>query len=225
MGTRVAPDRRLTAMRARPRAIGATFAGAWLLASVACGGPPTADPDTGEDDPRSDAGDADDAPPGADASRGGPQKIIFATSSKQNGDLGGLAGADAVCGQRAENAGLTGEFKAWVSSPAQSAAERLAHADLPYVLPDGTQVADDWNDLVDGDLDAPIDRDEDGSQVTGDVWTGTRANGNTGAATCGGFADIGELGICGSSSAKSADWSDFIQPFCTSALRLYCVQQ
>ena len=31
--------------------------------------------------------------------------------------------------------------------------------------------------------------------------------------------------VAGASTASSGNWSDFNLPFCTSALRLYCVQQ
>lgn len=202
---------------------GAMAAG-WLFAAFACGGGPPSDPDSGE--PAADAshpGGGDAAPP-SDSSDA-PSKIIFATSSKQNGDLGGLAGADRICERRATDAGLAGEFKAWLSSPEESAEERLAHADVPYRRTDGKHIADDWNDLIDGDLAAPIDRDEDGAPISGDVWTGTRPSGATADATCSGFDTTGDSGICGSSTATGGEWSDNIQPVCTSALRLYCVQQ
>lgn len=209
----------------------AGITGAWMFGALACGGSgsPTSDPDSGIGRPVIDAssqeGDPDGQPPPDGAVEGGAEKIIFATSSKQNGDLGGLSGADGICGDLAESAGLEGTFKAWLSSSGQPAEERLAHAGVPYVRPDGTRVANNWNDLVDGSLDAPINRDQDGEQISGDVWTGTRANGSTGDATCGGFDSTGDIGVCGSSTAQNGNWSDNIQPFCTSALRLYCVEQ
>jgi hypothetical protein len=204
----------------------------WLVASLACGGSgSTGSPDT--------SGGAADAS-GSDASNGDPAdaaqaavddagvevvKVVFATSSTHNGDLGGLAAADELCSDLAAGAGLDGAFKAWLSAPGEPAAERLSHADGPYVRTDGRRVADDWDDLVDGKLAARIDRDEDGAQVSGDVWTGTRASGQAADATCGGFDTSGDLGICGSTGATGGAWSDSNQPFCTSALRLYCLQQ
>jgi len=42
-------------------------------------------------------------------------RIVFATSTLQNGNLGGLAGADQICQEHADAAGLLGSFKAWLS--------------------------------------------------------------------------------------------------------------
>jgi hypothetical protein len=41
---------------------------------------------------------------------------VFFTSSTYEGDLGGLAGADAKCALAAKNAGLLGYYRAWISS-------------------------------------------------------------------------------------------------------------
>ena len=203
----------------------------WLVASLACGGSDsTESPDTsgGGADAAAPDGSGDDPPDAAtvpDDDAGVESFVLVATSSTQNGDLGGLAAADQLCSDLATGAGLEGEFKAWLSAPGEPAGERLSHADAPYVRTDGRRVADNWDDLVDGRLAVRIDRDEDGEQVSGDVWTGTRANGEAADATCGGFETTGDVGICGSTGATAAGWSDNIQPFCTSALRLYCLQQ
>jgi hypothetical protein len=197
----------------------------WLMASLACGSSGSPDsPDAAAHDAAG-ADRPDAAPLPVDDAGGEVFKIVFASSSKHNGDLGGLEAADALCAERATGASLDGEFKAWLSGPGEPAGERLTHADVPYLRTDGERVADDWADLVDGTLAAPIERDEDGSQVSGDVWTGTRASGQLATASCSGFDTTEDTGVCGSSEATGASWSDNIQPFCTSALRLYCVQQ
>jgi hypothetical protein len=68
-----------------------------------------------------------------------PVKRVFVTSTGYPGNLGGLAGADAKCQERATAAGLGGTFKAWLSAAGtgNSAAERLTHATVPYVRVDG----------------------------------------------------------------------------------------
>lgn len=199
---------------------------AWLFAAVACGGGPPSD-STGSDAPAADAdpaGGEPDAPPPSDDGDV-PHKVVFATSSKQTGDVGGPSGADGICADLADAAGLEGTFRAWVSSPEESAAQRIAHAEVPYARTDGVRVADDWDDLVDGELAAAINRDEAGERINGDAWTGTLASGDPADLTCGGFASIDELGVCGSTDATDGQWTDRIQPFCTSALRLYCIQE
>lgn len=67
---------------------------------------------------------ADAGPPPADAS---PEvddedtplagKMVFVTSARFTGKLGGLANADAYCQSAAADAGLSGTFKAWLSGP------------------------------------------------------------------------------------------------------------
>ena len=105
---------------------------------------------------------------------------VFVTGATFTGNLGGLAGADAKCQAAADAVpGLAGRtFKAWLSSSTVSAADRLTHATVPYKLSDGTTVADNWADLVDGSLDAPISRTETGAQVstTRKAWTGTKVD-------------------------------------------------
>lgn len=167
---------------------------------------------------------AADAEPLIDDS-GRPHKVVFVSSSVQNGDLGGLEGADQLCAERAASAGLAGNFRAWLSSPDQSAEERLDHAAIPYARTDGTRVADDWDDLVDGQLRAPIDRDEDGTSADGDAWTGTLASGDDADLTCGGFASTDDSGVCGSVAASDGSWTDAVRPPCSAALRIYCFEQ
>ncbi|MCP4247869.1 MAG: hypothetical protein GY778_12545, partial [bacterium] len=109
-------------------------------------------------------------------------KTVFATSTTYTGALGSFAGAYAKCQERANAAGLSGTYKAWLSGRpdgfgGQNAADFLTHSAVPYKLVDGTKVADDWADLTDGSLDHAIDKDEFGNAVTGSVWTNTETNG------------------------------------------------
>lgn len=200
------------------------FVSVWLMASLACGETPSGSSD--EIASRADARGVEqpDAPPPIDDTDV-PHKIVFATSSKHDGDFGGLEGADAACAEHAAAAGLEGSFLAWLSAPDQPAGERLAHAEVPYARTDGARVAEDWADLVDGELAAPIDRDEEGAPVMGDAWTGTLASGEPAALTCAGFDTADESGVCGSTAETGPGWTDSVQPPCTAALRLYCVEQ
>ena len=86
---------------------------------------------------------------------GGDTSNVFVTSTIHDGNLGGLAGADAICQARAEADGslaAPGTYKAWLSAggAGNSAADRLTHATVPYKLVNGTQIAADWDRLVDG---------------------------------------------------------------------------
>ncbi len=121
-------------------------------------------------------------------------KIIFVSSELFTGDMreaglgDGLTGADAKCQRLATAAGLPGTFKAWLSSAAVAAKDRLSHSTAPYVLVDGTRVADNWSTLTNCSvwlLHAITMTEKGGAppiasvpQCGDDVWTGTDCAGN-----------------------------------------------
>jgi Collagen triple helix repeat (20 copies)/Protein of unknown function (DUF1554) len=103
---------------------------------------------------------------------------VFVTSTTTDGDIGGLAAADTICNTLASNAGLMGTYKAWLSDDSASPSTRFTQATVPYVLVNGTQIADDYTDLTDGNIDNMLDRDELGNQViTNSVFTHTDTDG------------------------------------------------
>src|SRR5690242_2782849 len=86
-----------------------------------------------------------------DAAGKKPQgKLVFVTSTLQTGNLGGLTGADMICQARAAAGGLRGIFKAWLSDTTASPSTRFTRSKKPYVLLDGTVIANNWADLTDG---------------------------------------------------------------------------
>ncbi len=163
-------------------------------------------------------------------------KTAFVTSTTMNGNLGGVAGADAICNQHATAAGLTGTFKAWISDATTSPSTSFAQSPLPYVRTDGTQIASNWADLVDGTLAAPLENDEFGNVVThnalnGFAWTATSSSGTlVGTRHCNswGLANGSNQGFKGNTSSASAAWS--LRPGSSfnclhQPARLYCFQQ
>ena len=152
---------------------------------------------------------------------------IFVTSTAQNADLGGPIGADQLCATLAADADLDGMFKAWLSTRAEPVSERLAHSAEAYVRIDGRLIAENWNDLVDGDIAVPIDLDENGAARFGDVWTGTLATGEPYQGDdCAGFTSSAAGNAqCGDSESTSSTWTENITPSCFVTLRLYCVEQ
>src|SRR5439155_16338708 len=129
-----------------------------------------------------DAGDAGDAGDGSGAT---PNNYVFATSSTYLPNLGGLAGADTLCMQRATAAGLPGHYVAWLSTSAVAAPSRLvlpgtANPARGWIRPDGRPVTDRISDLLAGTIYYPIRVDEAGLDLeTGshEVLTGTRSTG------------------------------------------------
>lgn len=172
-------------------------------------------------------------------------KLVFVTSALvQGGYLHGLDGADATCQQLAVAARLPGVYKAWLSSVGHGVVDRFSHADAPYVLVDGTPIADDWADLVHADLDHAIDLDERGdvAEPSPDyydaVWSFTSFDATAmrwepgGTPTtnprtdCEAWTELGGFGMLGGFQYTDAVWTaGGAGILCTSKARLYCFQQ
>ncbi len=158
-----------------------------------------------------------------------PRKLVFVTQQQLvTGDINGVSGGDAKCAAEASGTGLPGTYKAWLSDGTTSAADRLTHATVPYKRVDGVTIADDWADLTDGTLDAPLDRDAFGSPV-GDVtvFTGTAADGSTGSLHCTNWTNSNPLplGVTGRTTATTSSWTQETFSSCGTQRRLYCIEQ
>jgi hypothetical protein len=179
-----------------------------------------------------------------DAAEPTTPKLVFVTSKTYaGGELGGLAGADAKCAARAAAAGVTGTFKAWLSSDDVTAASRLTHASAPYHLADGTPIAASWADVVGGLLQHPIDLDETGALDTRAgscidaasvaVWTATAIDGGhvynpiDANYTCTNWTLVGPgWGMLGSSGQSDGRWTDAgCAEGCSTQGALYCFEQ
>jgi hypothetical protein len=158
---------------------------------------------------------------------GGPC-LIFVTSGAIQGTLGpSLAAYDAFCQQSADNAGLPGTYKAWISAATDSAADRLVHSPTPYVRTDGVTVASNWDDLIDSQLSAPIQIDESGNDA-GDrfVWTGTEPDGSYDTSdSCGSWVNVSGITSAGESNQTASVWTVATFEPCSNNHSLYCLQQ
>jgi hypothetical protein len=166
---------------------------------------------------------------------GGPCRV-FVTSSEQNGALGGLAGADAICQDLAESPGSQappGTYLAWLSDDTDSPSSRFMRSPGPYVLVNAaaTRIAANWAALTDGTLDAPIDVTEDGARLDGRevVWTNTDADGKVAPKNlhCVNWTDGSNVpvGATGETERRNSLWTNTGQGGCNNQLRLYCFQQ
>jgi hypothetical protein len=152
------------------------------------------------------------------------KKVVFVSSEKYTRDLGGLDGADAKCQQLAESAGLSGLYKAWLSDSASSPSTRFTHPLHPYVLVDGTIIANGWEDLTDGQLTAPINVTETGgSSGVVAVWTFTDTSGNYSTSDwwCGSV----RCNNVGATNHKDQGWTYYAPYGIGWTLPLYCFQQ
>ena len=160
---------------------------------------------------------------------------------KKRTDNLGMLGAHAKCQALANDAGLNGIYKAWISDATNSPSTNFESfnqdtTDIPFRLVDGTIIADNWADLLSGSLKHPIDMNERGRREwpgpTTCVWTNTRTSGTRAitSADCkswrssnsGTAAEIGEI------SATNSLWTGpniNLRAFCSAQCRLYCFQQ
>ena len=157
--------------------------------------------------------------------------LVFVTRAAFQGNFGGLAGADARCQAAARTAGLPGVFRAWLSTAAEPAGARIVPKEVPYVLPDGIRVADDYADLTNGDLAHPIDRTEYGDAVPSPFLarTATTPDGQALSPTCADWTSRRRYdgGAWGATNAANSDWSrtGVFPGRCDYLAHLYCLEQ
>ncbi len=166
------------------------------------------------------------------------QRLVFVTSTLQYGDMNGLAGADTICNDLAQEAGLPGTYKAWLSTGQANGtpAVRFTQSAVPYVKVDGVKVADNWADLTDGTLDSAINRTElnaappAGNPTCGNtsVWSNTNSNGTlfNSINSCGNYLSTASAGHWGQSALVNGGWSSACSGgTCSWQEPMYCFQQ
>lgn len=158
-----------------------------------------------------------------------PSRLAFLTIGIFNGNIGGVAGADAHCQNEASQAGLSGVFKAWLSTAASPAAARLTHSGVPYQRRDGVRVAFNYTDLTNGTIETGIHVTAVGTDLslTTSAWTGTLFNGNAATQNCNNWTDAsaGLSGLNGIAGGIDGTWTNNGVASCSAFRRLYCFQQ
>jgi hypothetical protein len=146
-----------------------------------------------------------------------------------SGNLGGLAGADAICQTAANAVSLGGTFKAWLSDSTGSPSTRFVQGTGPYVRTDGVLIANDWADLTDGSIAAHITTNAAGGSASAAPWTGTGGSGTALSSHCNNWTSAagGASGSNGQATGPLMCWS-----YCGSSvacsntnLGLYCFEQ
>jgi len=173
-----------------------------------------------------------------------PYYRVFVTSQTYDGNLSGLEGADNKCQTLANNQGLGGMWKAWLSTGGISASSRLYHSlNGPYKLLNGNIVAYNWSDLTSINEDntnyirSHIKIDEKDIEVTSPykAFTGTDVIGNpipgVGEGWCISWTNIGginnyQAGRVGLTGRMNSDWTTTSDSEdCGFFWRLYCFEQ
>jgi hypothetical protein len=99
-----------------------------------------------------------------------PSALVFLSSFQSDAALGGPRGADQICADIAQAAGLGGYWMSWTSDRCTSPLKRFEKSTVPYRMLDGTQVSSSWARMTmdppptgEGRLDNSIGVDEFGS--------------------------------------------------------------
>lgn len=164
-------------------------------------------------------------------------RIVFVTSGIYSGDLGGVDGADAICGAAAKSEGLAGQFKAWLSSqePQTAPVNRFMSEKFKgwYILVGNGRLVRGWDVLIAGDLPKPPSwTDEAGNPILlfpyYYVWSNVASKGvSLPGPDCSSWHDSGDgLGRAGSLLLNNGpdDWTDYKEKSCEYAAHLYCFQ-
>lgn len=155
-------------------------------------------------------------------------RVVFVTSQTFDGNLGGIAGADAKCMAAAAGAeALAGKmFRAWVSTASSSPASSFT-SDGSFVTTDGSVIGDTFNNLREGTLMAKI-KTERGASLSTPVWSGTDENGyNEADADCGGWTTASATVEATRSNTDTIQWYWAASEMATCDLQasLYCFEQ
>lgn len=162
-----------------------------------------------------------------------PKKYIFVSTAPVSGGFGGSESPDKFCGKQAMDAFLPGQFKAWVTTGSTPLDFSPGGA---YMLRNGDVVAWSWQDLIDGELESPINRDQLGDLINPAsacdiefaVWTGTTHAGLPLPDNCEAWTSslFGPSGAVGDAQAIDQSWSATeCLADCFVPLPIYCVQQ
>ncbi len=153
----------------------------------------------------------------------------FVTSTKRPAsEYGGLAGADTICNDLAQAAGLPGQYAAWLSSRTQDARDRLGSAS-GWIRTDGRPFSLSRGDLLSGQIIHPLNLDENGAIRTVNIATNTKEDGtrrdgvsnSTGA--CEDWTGDSDVHEYGRSSETNRRWTQFDEGSCADDANLYCL--
>ncbi len=149
---------------------------------------------------------------------------LFVTRQTYTGNLGGLVGADALCQQAADEVGLTGTFRAFLSDGSTNARQRLP-AGGPWRARTGARVFADvfsWDEFPETDR---YGFDASGFSNNVDYWTGTFLGGTKSSATCESWTNMSDARGQFGSPATDDWWVERSTSACSSEKSLLCFER
>lgn len=189
----------------------------------------------GSNDPQH-CGVADRICPSGKCVLGDCVRRVFVTSATHTADVGGVPLANlAYCGPTTAITTLfpNTSFFVWLSDTDASVRDTFQTTLAPFVLPDGTPVANDWNGFLNpnsGGLLHPINMTEDGGDGSGFyVWTGTGAGGykyDGGSIECMDWhTETGQDAVVGTTDASDTAWTNLGTAGCSTQAHFYCIER
>ncbi len=160
-----------------------------------------------------------------------PINRMFVTSGVFNGNLGGLAGADAKCASAAAAANLGGSWKAYLSDGSTDANARFASTTRGWARLDGLPVIDRLD--IHGttrQLFYPISVTENGTPLpfvvdnSRFVWSGTKSTGLRDVDHCSNWTSASDSVVGAIGSPVGSTWPRFSTFPCGAAEHLVCME-
>ena len=156
--------------------------------------------------------------------------IVFLTSEAVKGDLDGVEGADTICRELAEEAGLQKweQYRAWLSVGPSTAASRVPLVDRPYYRLDGLKIAEHSGALLSSKLLQPANISEQKEDIGFSwVWTNTLPDGTTTSEMhdCKSFSSssLSDEAYVGFANMTDGQWTHAeTKSYCHQGARLYC---
>ena len=152
-------------------------------------------------------------------------KRVFVTSTTYSGALGSVLAADAACQRQADAGGLSGVFRAWLSSGKADAYVRMS--DGPWYTTGDALAFASQADLRSAPQ-AELTDELGGYPQNAGAWTGSDVNGASAAETCEAWtsATTAATGMTGSAVGFDAAWGGGHSPMrCDAKAALICFQQ
>lgn len=112
----------------------------------------------------------------------------------------------------------------WLSNDFESANDKFFKSPFKYELVDGTLIANNYDELISGNLKNPINMTSYGSIIEGNVWTGTLSNGNSSGYNCLNWDSFMARGTYGLTTATDKNWTNAGEGRCTNDMYVYCVE-
>jgi hypothetical protein len=150
---------------------------------------------------------------------------MFLSSELVNGAIGGTAGADAKCNKLAADAGLPGNYVAWLATPAAPQPRNRLGAANGWIRPDGKPVLSTSAAFSAWEFRYMPLLDERGARPQPLLWSGIDEYANLASSTCNGFttASAAATGQVGQADTSDRFWVAGESATCDRLRSLMCV--